>query len=106
MKAGTATKLVLNMLTTGAMIRLGCTYGNLMVNVQATNDKLRDRAVRIISDVGQVPVGKAGELLELSGGHVRTAILMARFGLGVLRQNAGWRTPVACWRGHWARIEI
>ncbi len=81
MKAGTATKLVLNMLSTGLMIRLGMTYGNLMVNVQPKNEKLVDRARRIISDAAGVGTEEAGELLEASGRSVRTAIVMARLKL-------------------------
>ena len=81
MKAGTATKLVLNMLSTGVMIRLGYVYGNLMVNVQPTNDKLRDRARRIIEEAAGVDAAKAGELLEASGSNVRLAIVMAKRGL-------------------------
>ena len=81
MKAGTATKLVLNMLSTGAMIRLGYVYGNLMVNVQPTNEKLRDRATRIIMDASGVAREVAAELLDESGRSVRTAIVMARRGL-------------------------
>ena len=54
MKAGTATKLVLNMITTGAMIRLGKTFGNLMVDLRATNDKLADRSERILMEVCEV----------------------------------------------------
>jgi N-acetylmuramic acid 6-phosphate etherase len=78
MKAGTATKLVLNMLSTGAMIRLGYVYGNLMVNVQPTNDKLRDRATRIIMDASGVAREEAARVLDESGRSVRTAIVMAR----------------------------
>lgn len=81
MKAGTATKLVLNMLSTGAMIRLGYVYGNLMVNVQPTNEKLVDRATRIIMDAAQVDRETAARLLTDSGRSVRTAIVMARLGL-------------------------
>lgn len=81
MKAGTATKLVLNMLSTGAMIRLGYVYGNLMVNVQPTNDKLRDRATRIIMDATGVARIDAVRLLDQSRRQVRTAIIMARRGL-------------------------
>jgi N-acetylmuramic acid 6-phosphate etherase len=76
MKAGTATKLVLNMLTTASMIRLGYVYGNLMVNVQPRNEKLRDRAVRIIRDATGTGESRAAELLR-EGGSVRTAIVMA-----------------------------
>lgn len=81
MKAGTATKMVLNMLSTGAMIRLGYVYGNLMVNVQPTNDKLQDRAARIIMAAAEVSREAASALLESSGRRVRTAIVMARLGL-------------------------
>ncbi len=81
MKAGTATKLVLNMLSTGAMIRLGYVYGNLMVNVQPTNEKLLDRARRIVMDATGVTRDEAARLLEDAGRSVRTAIVMARRGL-------------------------
>ena len=81
LKAGTATKLVLNMLTTASMIRLGYVYGNLMVNVQPKNTKLADRARRIIAKAAGVDSERAGELLDASGGVVKTAIVMARLGL-------------------------
>jgi N-acetylmuramic acid 6-phosphate etherase len=81
MKAGTATKLVLNMLTTGSMIRTGHVYGNLMVNVQPRNEKLLDRARRIVRDASGVTDGEAARLLERSGNVVRTAIVMARTGI-------------------------
>jgi N-acetylmuramic acid 6-phosphate etherase len=81
MKAGTATKLVLNMLTTGSMIRSGHVYGNLMVNVQPRNEKLLDRARRIVRDAAGVTDGEAALMLERSGNVVKTAILMARTGL-------------------------
>lgn len=81
MKAGTAQKLVLNMLTTGAFIRLGYVYGNLMVNVQPKNKKLVDRARRIIAQASGVSYDRAAELLETGGHSVRTAILMAKTGL-------------------------
>ncbi len=76
MKAGTATKLILNMITTGAMIRLGKTYGNLMVDLRATNEKLRDRSQRIIMEVCGVERDEARDLLERAGGVVKTAIVM------------------------------
>jgi N-acetylmuramic acid 6-phosphate etherase len=75
LRAGTATKLVLNMLSTGVMIRLGYVYGNLMVNVQPTNGKLIDRARRIISSIAEVSYDQAAELLDKAG-SVRTAIVM------------------------------
>ena len=86
MRAGTATKLVLNMLSTAAMIRLGHVYGNLMVNVQPKNRKLEDRARRIIAEAAGVPYESAAELLTQARGSVKTAIVMSR--LGVDRQAA------------------
>jgi N-acetylmuramic acid 6-phosphate etherase len=80
MKAGSATKLVLNMISTAVMIRLGYVYGNLMVNVQPRNAKLRDRAARIIAASAAVTYERAGELLA-EAGDVRVAILMARLAL-------------------------
>lgn len=77
MKAGTATKLALNMITTASMIKLGYVYGNLMINVQPRNDKLRDRARRIVRDASGVDDAKAAELLA-EAGDVRTAIVMAK----------------------------
>jgi N-acetylmuramic acid 6-phosphate etherase len=82
MKAGTATKLVLNMITTGAMIRLGKTYGNLMVDLQATNAKLSDRGRRIVSEVCDVSDVEARRLLDAAGGIVKTAIVMHFLGAG------------------------
>jgi N-acetylmuramic acid 6-phosphate etherase len=80
LKAGTATKMVLNMLSTGVMVRLGYTYGNLMVNVRPTNEKLRERAARLVAMLAEVPVEEARTLLE-QGGDVKVAVLMKRFGL-------------------------
>jgi N-acetylmuramic acid 6-phosphate etherase len=81
MKAGTATKMVLNMLTTASFIRLGYVFGNLMVNVQPKNSKLADRARRIIAMAAGVSYDRAGELLAAAGNSVRTAIVMARAGV-------------------------
>jgi N-acetylmuramic acid 6-phosphate etherase len=80
MRAGTATKLVLNMLSTGAMIRIGMVYGNLMVNVQPTNVKLKDRAIRIIAAATGVEEDQAAELLAQAG-TVRAAIVMQKLGM-------------------------
>jgi N-acetylmuramic acid 6-phosphate etherase len=96
MKAGTATKLVLNMLTTATFIRLGYVYGNLMVNVQPKNSKLVDRACRIIAQAAGVSLERAAELLAASGQSVRTAIVMARTGLG--REAAERRLAAASGR--------
>jgi len=76
MKAGTATKLVLNAITTGAMIRLGKTYGNLMVDLRATNNKLVDRSQRIVAEVCGVTREQATTLLERAGKSVKLAIVM------------------------------
>ena len=81
MKAGTATKLVLNMITTGAMIRLGKTYGNLMVDLKATNNKLKDRSERIMIEVCGVTREEARTLLEAAGKSVKTAIVMQKLKL-------------------------
>ena len=86
MKAGTATKLVLNTITTGAMIRLGKTYGNLMVDLQATNAKLRDRSERILMVVCGLSRDEARTLLEAAGKRVKTAIVMHK--LGASREDA------------------
>ncbi|MDQ2832320.1 MAG: N-acetylmuramic acid 6-phosphate etherase [Acidobacteriota bacterium] len=80
LKAGTATKLVLNMLSTGVMIKTGAVYGNLMVNVQPTNAKLLDRAHRIIMAATGVDHRRAEELL-MEGGSVKTAIAMQKLSL-------------------------
>jgi N-acetylmuramic acid 6-phosphate etherase len=93
MKAGTAQKLVLNMLSTGAFVRLGYVYGNLMVNVQPKNAKLRDRARRIVAQAAGVSVERAGEWLAKAGGSVRVAIVMAK--AGVSREDAGRRLAAA-----------
>ena len=77
LRAGTATKLVLNMISTALMVRLGYVYGNLMVNVQPSNRKLEDRARRIIAEAAGVSDERAAELLEQAGG-VRTAIVMEK----------------------------
>jgi N-acetylmuramic acid 6-phosphate etherase len=76
LKAGTATKLILNMITTGAMVRLGKTYGNLMVDLRATNVKLADRSERIVAEVTGLPRAEAKSLLAEAGGRVKLAITM------------------------------
>lgn len=78
LKAGTATKMILNMLTTGAMIRFGKTWGNLMVDLQATNLKLKDRSERILMESCGVSRDDARTLLEAAGGSVKVAIVMHR----------------------------
>jgi N-acetylmuramic acid 6-phosphate etherase len=86
MKAGTATKLVLNAITTGAMIRLGKVFGNLMVDLRATNLKLQDRSQRILMEMLDVDRAGARDLLERAGGRVKTAMVM--HWLGVEREEA------------------
>ncbi len=76
MKAGTATKLVLNTISTGTMIRLGKVFGNLMVDVRATNQKLQDRSERILIEMCEIDRKSARNLLEQSGGSVKVAIAM------------------------------
>lgn len=75
LKAGTATKLVLNILTTGAMVRIGKTFGNLMVDLRATNSKLTLRSRRIVADLTGLDASAAGKLLDDCGGEVKTAIV-------------------------------
>lgn len=77
MKSGTAQKMILNMLTTGAMIRLGKSYGNIMVDLQLTNAKLQERAKKIIMEIANINYDEASELLKASGGHVKTALIMS-----------------------------
>jgi N-acetylmuramic acid 6-phosphate etherase len=81
MKAGTATKIVLNTISTAAMVKTGKVYGNLMVDLQVTCQKLQDRGERILMDTLGVPRDEATRLLEASGGHVKTAIAMSRLSL-------------------------
>src|SRR5947207_2977907 len=108
MKAGTATKLVLNTLSTGAMIRLGRAYGNLMVDLMALSDKLRDRGERIVMECCNVDRAAARGAIEAAGGSVKLAIVMARRGVrmaeaerllaeagGFVRKAAGDPPPVS-----------
>jgi N-acetylmuramic acid 6-phosphate etherase len=81
LKAGTATKLVLNMLTTATMILIGKTYGNLMVDVQMNSEKLRDRARRILKVVTGLEADEADKLLKRAHGNVKAAIVMQKTGL-------------------------
>jgi N-acetylmuramic acid 6-phosphate etherase len=81
MKAGTATKLVLNTISTGAMIRVGKVYGNLMVDLMALSDKLKDRGERIVMECAGVDRGRARAAIEQAGGSVKLAIVMAKKGI-------------------------
>jgi len=100
MKAGTATKLVLNTLTTGAMIRLGKVYGNLMVDLRAWNDKLVDRSQRIVMETTGLDREAARQVILNAEGNVKTAIVMARRGVSkaeaerLLAEHAGRLRPI------------
>jgi N-acetylmuramic acid 6-phosphate etherase len=91
LKAGTATKLVLNMLTTASMIRIGKTYGNLMVDVQTGSEKLRDRARRIVMIVTGLEYEEADKLLRQARWNVKAAIVMQKAGLSYTRAVARLR---------------
>lgn len=87
LKAGTAQKLVLNMLTTGTMIRLGKTYGNLMVDLQPTNQKLKLRAIRIVAEATGLDSDAAAEALANADGEVKTAIVATILGVDAGRAH-------------------
>lgn len=78
MKSGTAQKLVLNMITTATMIRLGKVYENMMIDLQMTNQKLRERSKRIVMTITGVHYEEAAEMLDQAGGHVKTALVMIK----------------------------
>jgi N-acetylmuramic acid 6-phosphate etherase len=100
MKAGTATKMVLNTITTGAMIRLGKVYGNLMVDLRAWNDKLVDRSQRIVMETTGLDRAAARSVIAAADGSVKTAIVMARRGVAkqeaeqLLAEHAGRLRPI------------
>lgn len=83
LKSGTATKLVLNTLTTGAMILIGKTFGNRMIDLKPSNEKLRIRTRRILRELGEVDDDRAGILLEQTGGRLKPALVMALTGVRV-----------------------
>jgi N-acetylmuramic acid 6-phosphate etherase len=87
LKAASATKAVLNAITTAAMVRLGKVYGNLMVDLRPGSAKLRDRALRIVESAGSVSREKAERLLDAADGEVKTAIVMALCELEVERSR-------------------
>jgi len=93
MKAGTATKLVLNTITTGAMIRLGKVYGNLMVDLMATSAKLRDRGERIVMECCGVDRARARAAIDSAGGSVKLAVVM--LAAGVEKEDAARRLAQA-----------
>jgi N-acetylmuramic acid 6-phosphate etherase len=81
MKSGTAQKMVLNMITTAAMIRMGKVYENMMIDLQMTNLKLRERAKKVVMIITGVPYEEAAHSLEQAGGHVKTALVMIKAGV-------------------------
>ncbi len=83
MKAGTATKMVLNMITTTLMIKLNKTYGNLLVDLKASNDKLWDRGTRIIEHLTDLNYDEALNILKSADGEVKTAVVMEKLNVGV-----------------------
>ena len=83
LKAGTAQKIALNTLSSALMVRLGKVYGNLMVDLRATNAKLEGRAVRLVQHATGAPEAEAYAALAAAGGHVKTAVVMLRLGLDV-----------------------
>jgi N-acetylmuramic acid 6-phosphate etherase len=87
LKAGTATKMALNILSTGVMVRLGKVHGNRMVDVAVTNAKLEDRALRILMDLGGVSRQQASDRLAAADGSVKLALLMTLTGLGTLEAS-------------------
>jgi N-acetylmuramic acid 6-phosphate etherase len=93
LKAGTATKLALNTLTTAAFVRLGKVYGNRMVDLQPRSAKLRARARRLVAELGGVSDPAAARLLAAAGGRAKPAIVMARLGVG--RREAARRLASA-----------
>ena len=101
LKAGTATKLVLNTITTGAMLRLGKAYGNLMVDLRALSAKLRDRGERIVMETCGVDRAAARRAIDAAGGEVKTAIVMVKQGLTAgaartaIQAAGGFLRPVA-----------
>ena len=88
LRAGTVTKLVLNMLSTGAMVKLGKVYENLMVDVQPTNAKLRERATRIVAEITGVEAAAAEQLLTAANWQVKTAVVMGLAGVDATEATA------------------
>lgn len=100
LKAGTATKLALNMITTITMVQLGKVWGNLMVDLRASNVKLQDRAIRIICSQTDLDRAQAGKLLNHADGMVKTALVMARLSVDaeqadrLLKEHNGQLRPI------------
>jgi N-acetylmuramic acid 6-phosphate etherase len=92
MKAGTAEKMILNMLSTGAMARLGFAYGNLMVNVRLKNEKLRERAAAILESAATLEREEARQLVKSSGNNVAVALVMAKAGVSRSQAEAALKS--------------
>jgi N-acetylmuramic acid 6-phosphate etherase len=95
MKAGTAQKMILNMLTTGAMTRLGYVYGNLMVNVSPKNEKLVERGVGILEEAAGLERRAARKFIAAAGGRVPVALVMAKAGVNRAKAVAALRASQA-----------
>ena len=95
LKAGTAQKMILNMLSTGSMIKIGKTYENFMIDLKATNEKLKDRAIRIVSQIADVNMAEALEMLMHSNWEIKTSIVALVMGVDaekareLLKKNSG-----------------
>ena len=88
MKSGTAQKLVLNMLTTTAMIRMGKVYENMIIDLRITNKKLTERSKRIVMTITGISYNEAAKYLKESGGHVKTALVMIKAGVSAADAKA------------------
>jgi N-acetylmuramic acid 6-phosphate etherase len=88
MNAGTAQKLVLNAISTAAMVRLGKVHDNLMIDLVATNEKLRRRALRLVTALAGCDLARAAELLAAADGRVKVAVAMARLGVDASQARA------------------
>ena len=88
LKAGTAQKMVLNMLSTGSMIKIGKTYENFMIDLKATNEKLKDRAIRIVSEIAGVSIAKSFEVLQHSDWKIKPAIVSIVKNISIEDANA------------------
>jgi N-acetylmuramic acid 6-phosphate etherase len=96
MKAGTAQKMILNMLTTGAMTRLGYVYGNLMVNLHLKNEKLAERGLSILEKAAALDRRQARKILRAAGNRVPVALVMAKTGVSAAQASAALKES----RGH------
>ena len=88
MKAGTATKMILNMISTTAMIKMNCTYGNLMVNLKPLNKKLKDRSIAIVSHITGKNRSESKDVLKISNYQIKEAVLMISFGMELIDARA------------------